>query len=257
MPAAPSRPAPGRQTAVDKALFLLTSLAEQDGDVGVSELARRARLTKSTAFRRLGTRLHDMGNRVDGPPRSSSRNSSCPTSPTCLRQQDPRPPHDSLALPDRRPPARLPHRRRPHPPRGHRLRPPGGLPRPHLRRRPRHGPRRTAGRRPLRRRRRPPLRPRPPRPRPAPRRLRRLPHPHRLTTPPRAATRSPCHPVAQRRDPRRGTVSSGGTPTGSSPAPPPPPRAVSKPPPHRPRPPAASSPHAPSASAGSLTGAHP
>jgi len=201
MPAAFSRPAPGRQTAVDKALFLLTSLAEQDGDVGVSELARRARLTKSTAFRRLGTRLHDMGNRVDGPPRSSSRNSSCPTSPTCLRQQDPRPPHDSLALPDRRPPARLPHRRRPHPPRGHRLRPPGGLPRPHLRRRPRHGPRRTAGRRPLRRRRRPPLRPRPPRPRPAPRRLRRLPHPHRLTTPPRAATRSPCHPVAQRRDP--------------------------------------------------------
>jgi len=67
MPAAPSRPAPGRQTAVDKALFLLTSLAEQDGDVGVSELARHARLTKSTAFRRLGTRLHDMGNRVYGP----------------------------------------------------------------------------------------------------------------------------------------------------------------------------------------------
>jgi len=87
MPAASSAvpPAPDPQTAVDKALVLLKSLAEEDGDVGVSELARRARLTKSTAFRllgilqrnelvervgsnyRLGTQLYDMGNRVYGP----------------------------------------------------------------------------------------------------------------------------------------------------------------------------------------------
>ncbi|KND33582.1 IclR family transcriptional regulator [Streptomyces acidiscabies] len=78
-------PAPDQQTAVDKALVLLKSLAEEDGDIGVSELARRARLTKSTAFRllgilqrnelvervgsnyRLGTQLYDMGNRVYGP----------------------------------------------------------------------------------------------------------------------------------------------------------------------------------------------
>lgn len=83
-PAGPS-PGPEQQTAVDKALVLLKSLAEHDRDVGVSELARRARLTKSTAFRllgilernelvervgsnyRLGAQLFDIGNRVYGP----------------------------------------------------------------------------------------------------------------------------------------------------------------------------------------------
>ncbi|MBL1102649.1 IclR family transcriptional regulator [Streptomyces coffeae] len=78
-------PEPEQQTAVDKALILLKSLAEHDRDVGVSELARRARLTKSTAFRllgilqrnelvervgsnyRLGTQLVDIGSRVYGP----------------------------------------------------------------------------------------------------------------------------------------------------------------------------------------------
>ncbi len=72
-------------TAVDKALTLLASLAEHDREVGVSELARRTRLTKSTAFRllgilqrnelvervgsnyRLGARLFDIGTRVYGP----------------------------------------------------------------------------------------------------------------------------------------------------------------------------------------------
>lgn len=43
-----------QQTAVDKALVLLKSLAEHDREAGVSELARRARLIKSTAFRLLG-----------------------------------------------------------------------------------------------------------------------------------------------------------------------------------------------------------
>ncbi|QNP68631.1 IclR family transcriptional regulator [Streptomyces roseirectus] len=84
-PATSDSAAPARQTAVDKALVLLKSLAEEDGDIGVSELARRARLTKSTAFRllgilqrnelvervgsnyRLGTQLFEMGNRVYGP----------------------------------------------------------------------------------------------------------------------------------------------------------------------------------------------
>ncbi|MFI1360104.1 IclR family transcriptional regulator [Streptomyces sp. NPDC020898] len=83
-PAGPT-PGPEQQTAVDKALVLLKSLAEHDRDVGVSELARRARLTKSTAFRllgilernelvervgsnyRLGAQLFDIGNRVYGP----------------------------------------------------------------------------------------------------------------------------------------------------------------------------------------------
>ncbi len=83
-PGAPS-PVPEQQTAVDKALVLLKSLAEQDREVGVSELARCARLSKSTAFRllgilqrndlvervgsnyRLGIQLFDMGNRVHGP----------------------------------------------------------------------------------------------------------------------------------------------------------------------------------------------
>ncbi|WP_327580473.1 IclR family transcriptional regulator [Nonomuraea sp. NBC_00507] len=72
-------------TAVDKALVLLKSLADHDREIGVSELARRTGLTKSTAFRllgilhrndlvervgsdyRLGTRLFDMGARVYGP----------------------------------------------------------------------------------------------------------------------------------------------------------------------------------------------
>jgi DNA-binding IclR family transcriptional regulator len=74
-----------QQTAVDKALCLLGSLAEQEGEIGVSELARRNRMSKSTAFRllgilqrndlvervgcnyRLGTRLFDIGARVYGP----------------------------------------------------------------------------------------------------------------------------------------------------------------------------------------------
>ncbi|MER6077379.1 IclR family transcriptional regulator [Streptomyces sp. NPDC001833] len=77
--------APERQTAVDKALILLKSLAEYDREIGVSELARHARLTKSTAFRllgilqrndlvervgsdyRLGSQLFDIGTRVYGP----------------------------------------------------------------------------------------------------------------------------------------------------------------------------------------------
>ncbi|MGW0949548.1 IclR family transcriptional regulator [Streptomyces sp. NPDC002623] len=77
--------APERQTAVDKALILLKSLAEHDREIGVSELARHARLTKSTAFRllgilqrndlvervgsdyRLGSQLFDIGTRVYGP----------------------------------------------------------------------------------------------------------------------------------------------------------------------------------------------
>ncbi|MFK4102880.1 IclR family transcriptional regulator [Streptomyces sp. NPDC019531] len=76
---------PDQQTAVDKALVLLKSLAEEGRDVGVSELARRAGLTKSTAFRllgilqrndvvervgsnyRLGTQLFDLGRHVYGP----------------------------------------------------------------------------------------------------------------------------------------------------------------------------------------------
>lgn len=77
--------APDQQTAVDKALMLLKSLAEQDREIGVSELARRTRLTKSTAFRllgilqrndvvkrvgsryRLGSQLFDIGTRAYGP----------------------------------------------------------------------------------------------------------------------------------------------------------------------------------------------
>ncbi|MFK0154732.1 IclR family transcriptional regulator [Streptomyces sp. NPDC090493] len=77
--------APDQQTAVDKALVLLMSLAEHDGEIGVTELARRTQLTKSTAFRllgilqrndvvervgsnyRLGTRLFDIGTRAYGP----------------------------------------------------------------------------------------------------------------------------------------------------------------------------------------------
>jgi DNA-binding IclR family transcriptional regulator len=85
-PAAECEPgaAPEQQTAVDKALTLLKSLAELDGEVGVSELARRNRMSKSTAFRllgilqrndlvdrvgsdyRLGTQLFDIGARVFG-----------------------------------------------------------------------------------------------------------------------------------------------------------------------------------------------
>ncbi|MDC2948954.1 IclR family transcriptional regulator [Streptomyces heilongjiangensis] len=76
---------PDQRTAVDKALVLLKSLADQDGEIGVSELARRSGLTKSTTFRllgilqrndmvervgsdyRLGARLFDIGDRVYGP----------------------------------------------------------------------------------------------------------------------------------------------------------------------------------------------
>lgn len=81
--AAPS--ASEQQTAVDKALVLLKQLAEHDRELGVSELARRTGLTKSTAFRllgilqrndlvervgsdyRLGAQLFDIGTRVYGP----------------------------------------------------------------------------------------------------------------------------------------------------------------------------------------------
>lgn len=74
-----------QQTAVDKALVLLKQLAEHDRELGVSELARRTGLTKSTAFRllailqrndlvervgsdyRLGAQLFDIGTRVYGP----------------------------------------------------------------------------------------------------------------------------------------------------------------------------------------------
>lgn len=73
---------PEQQTAVDKALTLLMSLAEQQREIGVSELARRTQLTKSTAFRllgilhrnkvvervgsnyRIGTHLFDIGSRA-------------------------------------------------------------------------------------------------------------------------------------------------------------------------------------------------
>ncbi|MCL8013798.1 IclR family transcriptional regulator [Streptomyces sp. AS02] len=82
-PTAPS--ASEQQTAVDKALILLKQLAEHDRELGVSELARRTGLTKSTAFRllgilqrndlvervgsdyRLGAQLFDIGTRVYGP----------------------------------------------------------------------------------------------------------------------------------------------------------------------------------------------
>ncbi|RKS76674.1 IclR family transcriptional regulator [Actinomadura pelletieri DSM 43383] len=74
-----------RRTAVDKAVMLLKSIAEYDTEIGVSELARRTRLTKSTTFRllgilernglvdrvgggyRLSARLFDIGTRVYGP----------------------------------------------------------------------------------------------------------------------------------------------------------------------------------------------
>ncbi|WP_367325647.1 IclR family transcriptional regulator [Streptomyces sp. HUAS ZL42] len=77
--------APEQQTAVDKALILLKSLAELDGEIGVSELARRTRMSKSTTFRllgilqrnnlvdrvgsdyRLGAQLFDIGSRAYGP----------------------------------------------------------------------------------------------------------------------------------------------------------------------------------------------
>ncbi|MFJ7044379.1 IclR family transcriptional regulator [Streptomyces sp. JV178] len=84
LPHSATRALSDQQTAVDKALVLLKSLAEQDGEIGVSELARRSGLTKSTAFRllgilqrndmvervgsdyRLGTQLFDIGTRVYG-----------------------------------------------------------------------------------------------------------------------------------------------------------------------------------------------
>lgn len=74
-----------RRTAVDKAVVLLKSIAEYDTEIGVSELARYTRLSKSTTFRllgilernglvervgggyRLSARLSDIGTRVYGP----------------------------------------------------------------------------------------------------------------------------------------------------------------------------------------------
>ncbi|EFC80742.1 IclR family transcriptional regulator [Parafrankia sp. EUN1f] len=75
----------GPQTAVDKALLLVRSLAGEEREIGVSELARRTRMTKSTAFRllailqrnefvervgsdyRLSAHLSDLGSCVYGP----------------------------------------------------------------------------------------------------------------------------------------------------------------------------------------------
>ena len=66
--------APEQQTAVDKALMLLDSLAELDGETGVSDLARRTRLTKSTAFRLLGIlQRNNLVERVGSNYRLSSR----------------------------------------------------------------------------------------------------------------------------------------------------------------------------------------
>lgn len=74
-----------QQTAVDKALLLVRSLADEGRGIGVSELARRTRMTKSTAFRllailqrnefvervgsdyRLNPHLSDLGSCVYGP----------------------------------------------------------------------------------------------------------------------------------------------------------------------------------------------
>ncbi|MFK0119832.1 IclR family transcriptional regulator [Streptomyces sp. NPDC090994] len=78
MPVLPSQPpsdsAPSAQTAVDKALVLLKSLAELDGKIGVTDLARRTRLTKSTTFRLLGIlQRHDLVERVGSDYRLSAR----------------------------------------------------------------------------------------------------------------------------------------------------------------------------------------
>lgn len=81
-----------KRTAVDKALSLLTVFrADGSRGVGVSELARRAKLTKSTAFRllamlerngvversgsdyRLGRRLHELGAQVYAPGQGAIR----------------------------------------------------------------------------------------------------------------------------------------------------------------------------------------
>lgn len=93
--------APEQQTAVDKALTLLKSLAELDGEIGVSELARRTRMSKSTTFRllgilqrndlvdrvgsdyRLGAQLFDIGSRAYGPTPRCSRSGCCRTWQTC------------------------------------------------------------------------------------------------------------------------------------------------------------------------------
>jgi DNA-binding IclR family transcriptional regulator len=67
MPVPLSSSPPAQRTAVDKALFLLNALAEVDGEIGVSELARRTRLTKSTAFRLLGIlRRNDLVEQAGG-----------------------------------------------------------------------------------------------------------------------------------------------------------------------------------------------
>ncbi|MFI0452789.1 IclR family transcriptional regulator [Actinomadura sp. 6N118] len=86
MPLATNAPARDDRAAIDKAISLLLSFGEQaNSGVGVSELARRAGLSKSTAFRllgmlernevvervgrnyRLGSRLHELGSHVYAP----------------------------------------------------------------------------------------------------------------------------------------------------------------------------------------------
>ncbi|ONH60746.1 IclR family transcriptional regulator [Frankia sp. CcI49] len=77
--------AASQQTAVDKALLLVRSLAGEGREIGVSELARRTQMTKSTAFRllailqrnefvervgsdyRLSPHVSDLGSCVYGP----------------------------------------------------------------------------------------------------------------------------------------------------------------------------------------------
>lgn len=87
MPLAPlNAPVRDERAAIDKAISLLLSFGKQaNSGVGVSELARRAGLSKSTAFRvlsmlernevvervgrnyRLGSRLHELGSHVYAP----------------------------------------------------------------------------------------------------------------------------------------------------------------------------------------------
>ncbi|TFD52278.1 IclR family transcriptional regulator [Cryobacterium frigoriphilum] len=85
------------RTAVDKALSLLSAFgAEADTGIGVSELARRSHLSKSTAFRllgmlerngaveragtnyRLGPLLHSLGSQVYSPAHDNIRNALTP-----------------------------------------------------------------------------------------------------------------------------------------------------------------------------------
>ncbi|WP_433476270.1 IclR family transcriptional regulator [Spirillospora sp. CA-142024] len=92
-----STPKRDDRAAVDKAVSLLLSFGDQAGaGIGVSELARRARMSKSTAFRllgvlerngvvekvgpkyRLGERLHELGSRVYVPDHARIRDALIP-----------------------------------------------------------------------------------------------------------------------------------------------------------------------------------